>query len=447
MKKRVVDQFHQEFTLINLGNIFNDHIKISSAKGIDQISARQFQKNLEKHLLIIYDKIGIRNPPTYKFTKYKSKLISKGKGKAPREISIPTVRDRIVLRAICNFLQSRFTNIKFPLPQLIIHDVKEQISSGLYSSFIKLDVKNFYPSIEHTKLGKQLNKRLRNPEIRDFIMSAVRTPTVSVSRRADPPNKEGVPQGLSISNILASIYLQNIDKYFSELPNAKVYRYVDDILVLCHTNDLEILSTTIIKKFKSIGLTIHPLNCSDGKSKHGKINDDFIFLGYKFSETKVSVRDTSLDSFRNSLIGIFTSYKHAKSSNTEYLRWRLNLRITGCIFENKCKGWMFYFSEMNDESLLHQIDHFVKKLCSRFNVRFTPKKLTKTYKEILHCKYNTNYIPNFDRYTDRDKRALLKDVFKFDHVSSMSESDVDYWFRKKIGYEIRDLEEDIATFS
>lgn len=447
MKTRVIDQFLHEFTPQNLEIIFNDHIKISSARGIDQISAKQFEKNLPEHLGIITKKVAHTNPPSYKFTKYKSKLISKGKGKAPREISIPTVRDRIVLRAICNLLQKRFTNIKFPLPQLIIHDIKEQISLGLYSSFIKLDVKNFYPSIEHSNLEKQLNKRLKDPNIRNFIMCAIQTPTVSMSRMTDQPNKVGVPQGLSISNILASIYLQNIDKYLSELPNAKVYRYVDDILVLCHTNDIEILPATIIKKFKGIGLTIHPLNDSDGKSKYGKIDDDFIFLGYKFSGTKVTVRDTSIDNFRNSLIGIFTSYKHAKSSNLEYLRWRLNLRITGCIVENKCKGWMFYFAEMNDESLLHQVDHFVIKLCSRFNVSFTPKKLTKTYKEILHCKYNTNYIPNFDKYTEQDKRALLEIVFKFDHVASMSGDDVDYWFRKKIGYEIRDLEEDIATFS
>ena len=41
---------------------------------------------------------------TYAFSKYKQKLISKGAGKAPREISIPTTRDRVALRALSDFL-------------------------------------------------------------------------------------------------------------------------------------------------------------------------------------------------------------------------------------------------------------------------------------------------------------------------------------------------------
>lgn len=52
----------------------------------------------------------------------------------------------------------------------------------------------------------------------------------------------GVPQGLSISNILAEIYMTEFDKKFNDYPNAFCMRYVDDIIVLCSsTNKSKVL--------------------------------------------------------------------------------------------------------------------------------------------------------------------------------------------------------------
>jgi len=442
-KLKVKEQFNREFEKQNLRKIFTEHIVYSGATGIDSMNQYVFRKQLHEQTEIISRKmIG----GTYLFSKYKLKLISKGRSKAPREISIPTVRDRIALRALCNFLQERFAaSVKFTLPQTVIKDVKHHVQSGIFDAYIKLDVSNFYPSINHRVLRSQLRKRIREQYILDEIFSAVTSPSVLTSRHNDKPSAIGVPQGLAISNILAAIYLQNIDKFLFGLPEVKCYRYVDDILVLCSHADATALSKEIIKKFKGIGLQIHCPIAVPEKSKIDNLYNSFDYLGYKFTDEVVSARSGSVEKLKESLAGIFTSYKHSENKSEKILVWRLNLRITGCVFENKSKGWLFFFSEINDEALLHRLDHYVQRLCKRFNVGIKPKKFVRAFKEICHRKYETNYVPNFDNYPLEKMKLVLIQYFNF-NLKNITDIEVKYHFHKKIGSQVKDLEVDIKDF-
>lgn len=443
MRLSVQDQFNKEFEEKNLKDIFSNHIVYSGATGIDNMNQYAFRKQLEQQVEIVSRKII---EGTYSFSKYKLKLLTKGRNKAPREISIPTVRDRIALRAMCNFLQERFSeSVKFTLPQNVIKDVKKQVLSGDFDSYIKLDVSNFYPSIRHKILHSQLKKRIRQPYIIDMIFSAVTAPSVLASKKDDKPTEIGVPQGLAISNVLAAIYLQNIDKFLSELTHVKCYRYVDDVLVFCSADQAHDLANTIIKKFRSIGLNIHCPVKAPEKSKIDYLVNGFDYLGYQFTNKHISARSGSFERLKASLAGIFTSYKHSKNKSLNILEWRLNLRITGCVFENKCKGWQFFFAEINDEELLHRLDHYVSRLCKRFSVAIQPKKFVRTFKEISHNKYSTTYIPNFDQYDLPKMKYVLVQYFSFD-LTTMSDDDVSYHFHKKIGSQVKELEIDVKDF-
>ncbi|MFT6101015.1 MAG: retron-type reverse transcriptase [Arenicella sp.] len=118
MELSVQGQFSKAFSKAELETIFIDNISTSNARGIDNVSAENFEKNLEKKLTTISKKV---NQGTYNFTKYKLKLISKGRGKVPRELSIPSIRDRVTLRALCNFLIERFSKSgDTQLPQFVV---------------------------------------------------------------------------------------------------------------------------------------------------------------------------------------------------------------------------------------------------------------------------------------------------------------------------------------
>ncbi|MEI5637475.1 MULTISPECIES: reverse transcriptase domain-containing protein [unclassified Pseudoalteromonas] len=440
----IQQKFNNHFSEENLKRIFVEHVVYSGATGIDNLDQYAFRAQLDEQIAILSRKML---EGTYKFTKYKLKLVSKGKGKAPREISIPTVRDRIAMRAMCDFLTEIYDDdVEFNLPQKVIKRVKADVGSGSFTGVIKLDVSNFYPSIKHKELRSRLGKKIRSEDIKNVLFSAITSPTVAVSKTTDKLSTRGVPQGLAISNILAAIYLLNIDSYYNSLPNIKYYRYVDDIMVFCDFNEAQNIATDIRKRFGRIGLKMYdPIKRPD-KSTIEQLGHSFDYLGYNFYDSTISVRFGSVEKLKHSLVSIFTSYKHSKQKSEAFLLWRLNLRITGCVFDNKAKGWLFFFSEINDEQLLHKLDHYVCKLIKRFNVTIQPKKFVRAFKELNHRKYETSYIPNFDEYTLEQKKEALTNYFKV-NVSKLKKIEVEFEFNKKINKQVRDLLVDVQSFA
>lgn len=435
--------FERHFSKKNLEKIFADHIVYSGATGIDNLDQYAFRKQLNDQVEILSRKA---KAGTYTFTKYKLKLVSKGRNKVPREISIPTVRDRIALRALCDFLGTHYKKtISFELPQNIVKRVKSDVRSGKYDGYIKLDIANFYPSVRHDELHSRLRKKIRDKEIIDFIFSAITVPTVSKSRLTDVPMDQGVPQGLAISNILAAIYLINIDRFLISLAGVSCYRYVDDVLIFCKRKDAEDLADKVIKRFSKIGLEVHDPVKMPTKSSIGLITDRFDYLGYQFDNALVTARQGTVENLKSSLVAIFTTHAHSKKKNEQFLLWRLNLRITGCVFENKSKGWLFFFAEINDESLLHVLDHYVSKLCKRFKVKVKPKKFVRAFKELTHRRYETSYIPNFDNYDLDMMKEVLVDYFGLD-VSKLEDEEIEYEFHKRVGRQVKDLLADVKDF-
>jgi retron-type reverse transcriptase len=128
------ERFEHHFSKENLKSIYKDVVILSSATGIDNLSQKSFLLNVDEQISIISNKVL---KGTYKYTKYKLKLVSKGRNKTPREISIPTIRDRITLRALCNFLTERYEDsVRFELPQHMVRKVKNEVRSNKFDGFI-----------------------------------------------------------------------------------------------------------------------------------------------------------------------------------------------------------------------------------------------------------------------------------------------------------------------
>lgn len=444
--------FDKIFRIRNLKNTYADHVQLSRATGIDNLTQQKFWKILKEEISIISRKSKAN---TYSFTKYKLKLVSKGRGKSPREISIPTIRDRICLRALCDLLMQTYKHtISFALPQDTVRQVKEAVNSGQYNSFIKLDVSNFYPSIDHDMLLKRLRSKVRSDVILNLIDSAIKTPTVSKAKKEDLPNTAGVPQGLAISNVLAAIYLINIDRKLSNNQSIKYFRYVDDILILCDTSDVENITKDTLDDFKQIKLDIHDPIKTPEKSSIGIIGEKFDYLGYEFKNKIIhkkeriitTARSGSYEKLRESLVSIFTGYKHSKIKSIEFLAWRLDMRITGCVFQEKSRGWLFFFSEIDDESILHKLDLYVEKLKKRFKVVLTQKSFVRAFHEISHRRHETTYVPNFDNYNIDQMKDLLQNYFN-KSINDLTDEEIEYEFKKRIDRQSRELLIDLATNS
>lgn len=268
------NSFESFFDVERLEKCYSEKIAKSMSSGIDNVTHEIFSQTLERELTTINRKVL---NDKYRFTNYKLKLISKGRGKIPREISIPTIRDRITLRCLCDYLLDTYKeSITQALPQQMIKDVISTIDD--FDTFIKLDVKDFYPSIRHDILSSILETNIPKSACR-LIMAAVSTPTVSCAGGASTPSFIGVPQGTSISNILAYIYLFDTDKKYHYQETCKYFRYVDDILVLCQHSDSHNIADSLKSDFVNLGLNTHEITTSSEKSKIGSTTEKLSYLG------------------------------------------------------------------------------------------------------------------------------------------------------------------------
>jgi hypothetical protein len=151
-------EFKKVFRYRNLRRLYFEKIRETSVIGIDRVRPLRLESRLKAEIDVITAKV---TAGTYAFTPYKEKLISKGQGVPPRLISIPTARDRIVLRGLCEFLTEVFPEATLTLPQVAIDSLAKALASGLYAEYIKIDLKNFYPSIPHSVIFHALKKKMR----------------------------------------------------------------------------------------------------------------------------------------------------------------------------------------------------------------------------------------------------------------------------------------------
>ncbi|SIN97095.1 RNA-directed DNA polymerase [Salinivibrio sp. ES.052] len=442
------------FTLENLRRIYIDSFSQTKVTGVDNILPKHFSRNQNEELSRIVSKVYFEE---YKFTRYKEKLILKGANKLPRQIAIPTLRDRITLKTLQGYLHRRLSDrLSMKVPQQVTREVKLAINSEKYEKVIKIDIKDFYPSIDHSILEEKLKVLGIEKEAITLIESAVKNGFKKKSL-----NECGIPQGLSISNILAEIYFLELDESFKGRPFF-YKRYVDDVLIFCSSSSSEAIYKEFKDKVESINLSIHEKNNSDGKTEVKSILNEFSYLGYLYNcdvktkevnkkeKTNISVRGSSRKRFQDSIASIFTLYANAgKKKSKALLFWKLNLRITGCISNGKRKGWLFFFSEMNDMPMLFEMDNMIKNLCARHRVEYKGvKKLTRAIHVIKHEKWESSYFPNFDEYNYKSMREVVAyDRGTRPHKVKLTDQDLKSAFWSIINREVRAMETDITSFS
>lgn len=452
-KINAAKKFRDVFSEPSIAHIYNTKILGSRTIGLDRVDSVNFESKLASEIKLVSNKVLLGK---YSFTKYKEKLVSKGFGKAPRQLSIPTIRDRLTLKTICEYLFHIFPEAKPNLPQDKIAKLKEIIDTGTYKYYVKIDLQDFYPSIDHKLLYSKIFRKARLGAFKKLISDAVANPTVPETNAKNFSIKtQGVAQGLSISNVLAEIFMMDVEKKISKV-DPIFFRFVDDTIILTNEDPTKVCER-VCKIFRGAKLKPHPLHAPGSKTQVGSIANGVEFLGYLIKPNKTSVRRSSLINFESSLVGVFTDYKHRlrkakgqieKSAAFERFRWNLNLKITGCIYKNQRFGWVFYYSQINDLGVLRQIDNTISLLFKRFKIS-TPPKPKRTLKAFYESKRIDKdshwYIPNYDDMTVSKMKIFLTQIGH--DVTGSNDVEVSVIFHKLVRRATRSLEQDIASVS
>ncbi|MBN2012421.1 group II intron reverse transcriptase domain-containing protein [candidate division KSB1 bacterium] len=457
----ITDEVKKYFDIDFLNTIYDEKVRFSLGVGVDRINHEIFTKDKEFHLSIINRKC---QDNSYCFSPYRELLKLKGRDKNPRVISIATIRDKIVLSVLKEILHEIFPEyVNRTLPNSYISEIKDFYKTEANGNLeiMQIDIKGFYDNINQKILINTLQERIQVEFILNLIIKAIQNPTPHKqyykSELKNLKNMKGVPQGLSISNILANIYLGSFDSKVSR--KVKFYRrYVDDIMII----DKNLSENNCFIGLKN-ELQILGLDVNNEKSCTALANNSFKYLGYELRLPIVTVKKTTYERFLNLIAAKITYYIKNRENiinnnggTSEFFKraviFDLNLKISGAIYNNKSYGWVFYFLEVNDLHILYKMDANITSLLKKLvdfkkNVPSELKKLSKAYYE---AKYNRSgkYIINFDSYDSTEKKkSFLINLCIISSKKEYPDKFIDNQFEKVKTKKLLELESDVGLIS
>lgn len=395
---------------------------------------------------------------SYAFRPYRQVLRSKGAHKLPRIISIPGAEDRLALLALSKFLRGTFAWVDHPRPQPLVIRVRKALRKADHQDFVRLDVQNFYASIAHAPLISRLENQKVPGALVELVRRAIAVPTLAVGESKSEANDVtvGVPVGTSLANVLGEIALSDVDATLATRSAWAYFRYVDDILVLTPHGQRTEARTLIATELHKMGLQVHP-KAAPGKSASGKVkNEKFDYLGYTFESGRVSVSRQRRTRLIDHLARPITAFQRGleegsipASTLQERCEWWLNLRITGCYSAESRRGWLPYYSQIDDLSVLHELDGVVASFIRRLPPasQFTPKKFITAWTLLRDPNRDrSGYILNFDKEWTQPQMqdALRRAGHQGEHLTGAK---LQAAFNRLVISAVEDLEHDVWALS
>ena len=413
--------------------------------GIDRMSSES------KHRLIADVQSGLRSG-TYRLTSYRQVLAVKNSTSPPRSFSVPTVRDDLAIRALLDVLGEAIGKRGPELPQSVIARVKEALVVGVKRDVVRVDVKNFFPSIQHDLLRQCLNRHIRHKPTLEVIMRAVGNDSVPLGQRSRGLSRSrGVPLGIAISSALAELYLARFDNYFGARPDLDFFRFVDDILIFCPPGQADSTFREVVMQLQLLGLEAHPVD-ERGKTFVGELSAPFVYLGYQFSESRISVGPAGVARMESAIARVFAHYLNAVQDESparaeaaaRRLKWDLDLLVTGCVFEGRHRGWIKFYSQIDDLAQLHHLDAMISKKVREAHATVSAKRIVKTWHLVSGNSLGNGYVPDLDRWDVAEMREHLVNIAGWDthDVQNLADNEVERVFNRRIRREVSRLERD-----
>jgi RNA-directed DNA polymerase len=233
--------------LIQAWNASRDSTSDAGSAGIDKESAKQFAANLDAKLEEIKKRL---HEGTYGFSGLRPVFISKPNSDKERVICVPTVRDRIVQRAIVNYLAStkklpiyNASSFGFLKGQGTANAIAKAVElRSVYEWCVKADIESFFDQVPRHILRDRVSAVLQNHSLAPLIWNAidceVRGTSTDIKRAAAQGIKSGlgIRQGMPLSPLLANLILSKFDRAV-EAHRIPMVRYADDLLLFFGTEE------------------------------------------------------------------------------------------------------------------------------------------------------------------------------------------------------------------
>ena len=301
--KRINGLFEQ---LVDIHNIERAYKNAKKGKNHYR-EVQKVEKNRDKYLSKFREML-IHN--TFQTGKYE--IFKRTTGNKDRIIyKLPFFPDRILHHAIVQVMKPYWMRLLIrdtfsTIPGRGIHDGVKRVKKALKNRnetryCLKLDIKKFFPNIDHDILKTILRKKIKDARFLAVLDEIV-------------DSAPGIPIGNYISQWFSNLYLAYFDHYVKETLHCKYYfRYADDIIILSRTKaHLHDIKQEIERYlYSELKLTIKNNWQIFPVSARG-----IDFLGYKFFHTHTLVRKSIKQNFKKTI-----KNKTTKQKSPSYWGW------------------------------------------------------------------------------------------------------------------------------
>ena len=249
-------------------------------------------KNKEQNILKLHE---VLKNKTYKTSEYTTFRIFEPKERLI--FRLPYYPDRITHHAIMNILEpifiSTFTADTYScIKGKGIHAASNAVKKALKETTgtrycLKLDIKKFYPNVDHAILKALLRRKIKDNDLLWLLDEII-------------DSTSGLPIGNYLSQYFANFYLTYFDHWIKEVKGVKYYfRYADDIVILSDSKEYlhELLSEIRSYMTEKLNLTI-----KDNYQVFPVTSRGIDFVGYVFRHTHTLLRKSIKQNFARMLI-------------------------------------------------------------------------------------------------------------------------------------------------
>lgn len=356
-KDFVKENFDEKFKIFKQKNIKNYDKKYHT----NYVSIKEFENNLNVQLESL---IKLIETQSYRFQKLYPVIIEnkKNPSKKPRLICIPTVRDRLVQMILIDYIAQ---NLKHELAVLKSNDFSvsgvgifraRQKAKDLRNTkpfVLKTDIASFFDNLVRATLLKEIRENIPTDIL--YLFESIICCDPSIPHEYAKTHKKlieskigkGVRQGMPLSPLLASFYLNDFDNWLIK-QKYKHVRYADDLIFFLDSEQqCKEVFELVLQELHNLGLTLPEI---DEKSKTQIISENetvnFLGLDLRYENSKYDwyIPPHVIENVRDNL-------SHLTNINSN-IKMKLNFSKTITRMEQIVSGYQHCYSDADSKNLI-----------------------------------------------------------------------------------------------
>jgi group II intron reverse transcriptase/maturase len=278
MAARLMDEI---LSPANLRAAWEDVLANKSAPGVDGVTLARWGRSWEANLARLAERARAN---TYAPNRPRRFKVGK-KGGGWRELSILTVSDKVLQRAVLNVIddafEKRFLNCSHGYrPNRSVATAVQQVIAERERGrrwVLDADISACFDSIDHMVL-MSLMRRV----IKDWFTLNLMEKWL-VAGRVHRRRAVGIPMGAVLSPLWCNVMLHQLDAFFT-VDGWRPVRYADDFVVMAHSQaEAEAAYDVAAARLEALKLSLHP-----EKTRVTHFDEGFKFLGVWFEKDSYS---------------------------------------------------------------------------------------------------------------------------------------------------------------